>query len=247
MLGGIATLTALVPLTGVGLRVVRAWSSWTVRWVGALVALYSGILAVGLLLEPTGLHRLDERLFKVINGLGPGPDLLWRVLDPHTRNYVILIALAVGLAAVTSLRSVPRVFALVMLSAILSWGLLEALYAVYERDRPEEVFAPGEISLNGHTWARLESYPSGHMAITAALAVAIGLAFPRLRLVLWLYIGAVAFTRVMFGAHFPLDTVAGTVLGTASAYAVYALFARVSASVEARRARGRYREALETS
>jgi membrane-associated phospholipid phosphatase len=60
------------------------------------------------------------------------------------------------------------------------------------------------------------------MAITAALAVAFALAFPRLRWVLWGYVGAVAFTRVMFGAHFPLDVVAGTALGTASALLVAA-------------------------
>jgi MFS family permease len=247
VLGGIATLAALIPLTGVGSRFMRRSTSWTLRWVAALGALYAAILALGLLLEPTGLHRADEWLFQRINGLGPGPDVLWTVLDPHTRNYVVLIGIAVVAAAVTSLRSVPRVFSLVMLSAFLSWGLLEALYAAYERDRPEEVFGAGEISLNGHSWARLESYPSGHMAITAALAVAIALSFPRLRKALWVYIAAVAFTRVLFGAHFPLDTIAGTALGAGSALAVYALFARVSLSLEARRARAAYRAAPETS
>lgn len=64
------------------------------------------------------------------------------------------------------------------------------------------------------------------MAITAALAVAVALAFPRLRFALWAYIAAVAFTRVMFGAHFPLDTVAGTALGIASALLVAYAFER---------------------
>jgi MFS family permease len=247
VLGGAATLSALLPLTAVGSRLVRAWSSWTLRWLGAVGALYAVVLVVGLLIEPTGLNRVDEWLFRAINGLGPGPELLWDVLDPHTRNYVVLLAVGVVLAAVSSLRSVPRVFSLMMLSAILSWGLLEGVYAVYERDRPEEVIPAADISLNGHTWARLESYPSGHMAITAALAVALALAFPRLRPILWLYIGAVAFTRVMFGAHFPLDTIAGTALGIGSALAVHALFQRIGASVGERRARARYREAVETS
>jgi membrane-associated phospholipid phosphatase len=58
------------------------------------------------------------------------------------------------------------------------------------------------------------------MAITAALAVATALAFPRLRYALWIYVAAVAWTRVMFGAHFPLDVLAGTALGTASALLV---------------------------
>ena len=109
-------------------------------------------------------------------------------------------------------------------SAVLAWGLLEAVYAVYDRARPEEVV--DHAVLNGHSWAHLNSFPSGHMAITAALSVSIALAFPRLRFVLWAYIAAVAFTRVMFGAHFPLDTVAGTALGTASALLVAIAFDR---------------------
>jgi undecaprenyl-diphosphatase len=120
-------------------------------------------------------------------------------------------------------RRVPVVFAQVLGSALVAWGLLEAVYSVYDRARPEEVVAGA--SLNGHSWAHLNSFPSGHMAITAALAVAVVLASPRLRAVLWAYVAVVAFTRVMFGAHFPLDTVAGTALGVASALLVASAFA----------------------
>ncbi|MGH3084171.1 MAG: phosphatase PAP2 family protein, partial [Gaiellaceae bacterium] len=62
------------------------------------------------------------------------------------------------------------------------------------------------------------------MAITAALAVSIARAFPRLRAPLWALVGLMGFTRVLFGAHFPLDTVAGILLGYVSARATYALF-----------------------
>ena len=44
----------------------------------------------------------------------------------------------------------PRTFAKVFGSAVLSWGLLEAVYSVYDRARPEEVIA--DASLNGHSW-----------------------------------------------------------------------------------------------
>jgi membrane-associated phospholipid phosphatase len=216
-LGGIATLVALVPLVGLRLPRPRA----TLRTALGLLAV---VPVLGLLVAQTEAHRADEWLYRVVNGLGPGPDVLWRILDPHTRNYLILIALAVVAAAVTSLRSVPRTFAKVFASALLSWGLLEAVYSVYDRQRPEEVIA--DASLNGHSWAHLNSFPSGHMAITAALAVSVALAFPRLRFALWAYVAAVAFTRVMFGAHFPLDTVAGTALGTASAILVALAFER---------------------
>ncbi len=208
-LGGIATLTALVPLVGIPRRVNRFRTA---------LGLLAVVPVLGVLVAHTDVRRADERLYSAINGLGPGPELLWQALDPHTRNYLLLIALALVAAAVTIVRRVPSVFARVLGSAVLAWGLLEAVYSVYDRARPEEVVE--HAVLNGHSWAHLNSFPSGHMAITAALGVAVALAFPRLRFVLWAYIAAVAFTRVMFGAHFPLDTVAGTALGTASALLV---------------------------
>lgn len=207
-LGGIATLAALVPLTGVPRPRSRA------RVVAALLAV---VPVLGVLVAQTSVHRLDERAYSAINGLGPGPELLWTVLDPHTRNYVILIALGVVAAAFTRKR-VTSIVARTLGSALVSWGLLEAVYAVYDRARPEEVVAGA--SLNGHSWAHLNSFPSGHMAITAALSIALALAFPRLRSLLWAYVAAVAVTRALFGAHYPLDVVAGTALGTASALLV---------------------------
>jgi membrane-associated phospholipid phosphatase len=179
------------------------------------LALLSAVPILGFLAAQTEAHRADEWLYRSINGLGPGPEWLWSLLDPHTRNYLVLIVLALGAAAVTNFRSIPATFARVLGSALLAWVLLEAVYAVYDRPRPEEVVA--DPTLNGHSWAHLNSFPSGHMAITAALAVAVALSFPRLRFALWGYVAAVAFTRVFFGAHFPLDVLAGTALGTASA------------------------------
>jgi membrane-associated phospholipid phosphatase/predicted MFS family arabinose efflux permease len=228
VLGGLAALAALIPLVGLPRRRPGR--------IGVALALLAPVPALGLLIAHTGLQRLDEELFRAINGLGPGPELLWTVLDPHTRNYILLIALAVAAAAIGRSRRVLEVFARVMTSALLAWGLLEAIYSIYDRARPEEAVAAGEISLNGHSWAHLNSFPSGHMAITAALAIATALAFPRLRTALWIYVAAVAFTRVLFGAHFPLDVLAGTALGVASALVVSIAFERVRVRAASRSA-----------
>jgi MFS transporter, DHA1 family, tetracycline resistance protein len=226
VLGGLAALAALVPLVGL--------PRWRPGRTSIALALLAPIPVVGLLVANTGLKSLDGELFRAINGLGPGPDLLWTALDPHTRNYVILIVLAVVAAALTQTRRTLEVFGRVMASALLAWGLLEAIYSVYDRARPEETMAATEISLNGHSWAHLNSFPSGHMAITAALAIATALAFPRLRAALWIYVAAVAFTRVLFGAHFPFDALAGTALGTASALLVAVAFERIRSRVAAK-------------
>lgn len=217
VLGGAAALTALVPLVGVRRPGGRAATA------GSLLV---AVPVVGLLVAQTPLRRLDEELYLAVNGLGPGPDLLWTLLDPHTRNYLVLLAATVAAGALARPRRVGGPFARVLGAALLAWGLLEAVYAAYDRQRPEEVLGEA-VELNGHSWAHLNSFPSGHLAITAALAVSIGLAFPRLRTALWAYVGAVALTRVLFGAHFPLDVAAGTALGTASALLVVAAAGRV--------------------
>jgi membrane-associated phospholipid phosphatase len=239
VLGGGAAILALVPL------IAPASLAKALRRRATLVAgLLATVPVFGLLIAQTSVGRLDERAFEAINGLGPGPQWLWDVLDPHTRNYVALIGLGIALAAATHWQRIPAVFARVMGSALLSWGLLEAVYSVYDRPRPEEVVA--NASLNGHSWAHLNSFPSGHMAITAALAVALALAFPRLRTVLWGYVAAVAFTRVMFGAHFPGDVIAGTALGTASALLVASAAQMVAARSALRRSSRQITNALAT-
>jgi membrane-associated phospholipid phosphatase/Na+/melibiose symporter-like transporter len=208
VLGGAATFAALVPLAG------RPRAGPRVAGAGVMVV---GVGVLGVLVAHTSLRTLDEDGFRTINGLGPGPHVLWTTLDPHTRNYAVLIAAAAAAAAATR-RAVIPVVARVLMSAMLAWGLLEAVYSFYDRDRPEEVVVAA--TANGHSWARLNSFPSGHMAITAALAAAIAMQFPRLRVALWSYVAAVAFTRVLFGAHFPADVLAGTALGTAAALLV---------------------------
>jgi membrane-associated phospholipid phosphatase len=63
------------------------------------------------------------------------------------------------------------------------------------------------------SWSHLASFPSGHLIVTAAMATAAATAVPLLRRPLIAYLAAVAFTRVLFGARFPLDVLVGAALG----------------------------------
>jgi membrane-associated phospholipid phosphatase len=230
VLGGLATLAALVPLSrNAAASAPRAALArlprrpWLAGWAVALALLALLTLGAGRLVISTPLRWLDEELFRLVNGLGPGPDVLWTVFDPHTRNYVLLVALVGTLALLVRPPRVVSTLTEMLGSALVAWILLETVYALYDRPRPEEVFGASSISLDGHSWARLESFPSGHMTLTTALAVSAAFAFPRLRRALWAYVLAVAFTRVVFGAHFPFDTLAGIGLGYGSAVGVHVL------------------------
>jgi membrane-associated phospholipid phosphatase len=228
-----------VPLLGVCLRPALPIALWALRWAGSLAGLYALVLTTGLLAAGTELQRVDETLFRWVNALGPGPQLLFELLEEPGRNYALLASAILAAALLTRPRRLRGVLALELISVSLVLGLLQALYAVYNRPRPSEVFDPAEIALAyGRNWAAIESFPSGHMAVVTALAASAWFAVPRLRGVLVAYIALNAVTRVVFGAHFPLDVVAGIALGYGSALAARSLLAQAARGANSLRSPG---------
>ncbi|MFD3663299.1 phosphatase PAP2 family protein [Streptomyces sp. NPDC058659] len=61
------------------------------------------------------------------------------------------------------------------------------------------------------------SFPSGHTASAVAFATAVGVVLPVAAVPLALLAGAVGYSRVHTGVHYPGDVAAGAVLGVASA------------------------------
>ena len=64
------------------------------------------------------------------------------------------------------------------------------------------------------------SFPSGHATVAFACATALALAVPRLALPLFGLAASIAWSRVYVGVHYPLDVLAGAVLGVVLAFAV---------------------------
>ena len=100
-----------------------------------------------------------------------------------------------------------------MLGAYLAGAAIEVVKLFVERARPEEVLGAQVLLSHDRSWAASGLVPSGHLIVTAAMATAAAAAVPALRRPLVAYVVVVAFTRVLFGAHFPLDVLVGAVLG----------------------------------
>jgi membrane-associated phospholipid phosphatase len=195
-------------------------------WVPRLTALVLGVIALGAALPV--FQPLDNALMRAVNGMGDGPEVLYQAFDPHTRNYLLLFALTIVAAAVSMrrLRYVLGAALAVILAAYLAGAVLEIVKLFIERARPEEVLGSDVHLSHGRSWAHLASYPSGHLIVTSAMAAAAAAAVPRLRNPLLVYVGLVALTRVLFGAHFPVDVIVGAMLGYELGLFAGALIAR---------------------
>lgn len=102
-----------------------------------------------------------------------------------------------------------------------SWLLVTGLKDLFVNPRPFILYPSIETLFR---FGSFESFPSGHSAFYAALAVSI-FAYHR-RAGIWFAVGAVVIgvSRVIAGVHFPLDVLFGFIFGASVATLVYATF-----------------------
>ncbi|MBY0312233.1 MAG: phosphatase PAP2 family protein [Phycisphaerales bacterium] len=100
----------------------------------------------------------------------------------------------------------------------------EAMKLITGRLRPEA--ADGFYAFHWSWSASGKGLASSHAAVAIAAALAAGLLFPRWRMLLWPLAVACVLSRVLVGAHFVSDVVAGTALGLLAFRLVYAWDAR---------------------
>jgi undecaprenyl-diphosphatase len=118
------------------------------------------------------------------------------------------IWLGVALVASLALRR-PAILALVAAADLAAELLADALKVAVDRPRPRV----SHLVAVPHS----ASFPSGHAATSFACATVLGVLVPPLCAPALLLAAAVAYSRLYVGVHYPLDVLAGALLGIATA------------------------------
>jgi membrane-associated phospholipid phosphatase len=139
-----------------------------------------------------------------------------RVMNWVGGGWFAVLAVPLGGALALVLVRRPWAAAYFLAAEAASAGAVQALKHLFGRVRPEDILV---IADHG-------SYPSGHVANSATLAMAAFVIFPRVwvAVVGGVWVVLMAFSRTYLHAHWLSDTVGGALIGAGVALVVAAVF-----------------------
>jgi membrane-associated phospholipid phosphatase len=101
-------------------------------------------------------------------------------------------------------------------ASAVTFGISTALKYSINRDRPFEKYADITKKMDVIS----PSFPSGHTSAAFSTATSVSLSYPEWYFIVpsYLWAGAVAYSRMELGVHYPSDVLAGAVLGAGTAF-----------------------------
>ncbi|MGO9033990.1 bifunctional phosphatase PAP2/diacylglycerol kinase family protein [Mycobacterium sp.] len=163
-----------------------------------------------------GLGVLDAEVFQAVaNSSSPLLDTAMPALTRAADHAKLWLAIAAGLAMSGS-RSAHRGAGRGVVSlAVTSLITNQLAKRAWHRNRPGHRSVP--LARRLRRYPTSDSLPSGHAASAAAFVVGVGLENPTLGILLAVLAWLVGFSRVVTGAHYPGDVLAGFGIGSAIA------------------------------
>ena len=181
-----------------------------------LVAGATGFAIATVIALRSGVSVFERDLFRLVDDL---PSLVEPPLTIVMQaGNVGFVGVVVTIALLVRKHRVARDL---LLSGGLAWLGAKLFKALVGRGRPTAVLT--EVVLRGD--ASGAGFPSGHTAVAAALAMAVGPYLSRpVRRAMWAIVFVVAIARIYVGAHLPLDVVGGWLLGWTIGSAIHLVF-----------------------
>ncbi|UIP57860.1 phosphatase PAP2 family protein [Agromyces marinus] len=185
---------------------------------GATALVLALVLGVVIMLRADVLFPVDESWAEEVFTLrGPIGDIFAYGMNALGGGVIGVFVVPITAALVLIALRRPWAALFFLSASIASAVAVQLLKGLFGRARPEELIVATDFG----------SFPSGHVANAATIAVVFGILVPRG----WVWFAGAAYTvlmaisRTYLGAHWVTDTIGGALVGAGTALLVWCLFA----------------------